>query len=135
MRSSYAYKPNGISAFTKEVVKTRLQLQGELAANSSGSSKPYGNPLKSFMKILRNEGYFGIQKGLLPAYAYQILLNGTRLGMYDPTRRELQILQDNFTDTAGSYPALPMVTAGALSGITGAAIASPLFLVKTVEFY
>ena len=103
-----------------EVVKTRLQLQGELTKVKG----PYGNALASFIKIYQNEGLPGLQKGLLPAYGYQILLNGTRLGMYEPLKDKLI----NIMPTG-----VAMVSSGAISGLLGALFASPLFLVKTVS--
>ncbi|CAG8548010.1 3148_t:CDS:2, partial [Acaulospora colombiana] len=47
-----------------EVVKTRLQLQGELARNNSNYVKPYKNIFQTFYIILKNEGIRGVQKGL-----------------------------------------------------------------------
>ncbi|RXW22660.1 hypothetical protein EST38_g3158 [Candolleomyces aberdarensis] len=60
-----------------EVAKTRMQLQGELA--KGGGVRVYNNSLDVFKKTFRNEGIRGLQRGLPPAYAYQILLNGSRL--------------------------------------------------------
>ncbi|KAJ3200184.1 Mitochondrial oxaloacetate carrier protein, partial [Clydaea vesicula] len=58
------------------VIKTRLQLQGELQLHQR--ELIYKNPFSSFSSIYKKEGLRGIQKGLGPAYIYQILLNGTR---------------------------------------------------------
>ncbi|KAI8915938.1 mitochondrial carrier domain-containing protein [Gorgonomyces haynaldii] len=110
-----------------EVVKTRLQLQGELRS----STHVYDSAIGSLFKIARQEGLMSLQKGLFVAYGYQILLNGTRLGLYEPLRNEIQGQVDRFTGQQRSAPALAMVSSGALSGILGSAIASPLFLVKT----
>ncbi|KXS20633.1 mitochondrial carrier [Gonapodya prolifera JEL478] len=100
-----------------EVVKTRLQLQGEL-----GSTRAYTSTADAFTKILRQEGPLALQKGLGPALLYQIAMNGTRLGFYEPVKRLVQ-------------PYIPShywasVTAGFSCGALGAFIASPLFLVK-----
>ncbi|KAI8930109.1 mitochondrial carrier domain-containing protein [Entophlyctis helioformis] len=141
-----------------QVVKTRLQLQGELQNRRSTSSaslpsssspvappaaaagpKPYPNAISAFVRIARNEGIAGIQKGLAPAYAYQILLNGTRLGLYDPLKLAIQngidrVAGSGVAGSAGYKPAAPvvaMVLSGAASGTLGAMIASPLFLIKT----
>lgn len=62
-----------------EVMKTRLQLQGELM-KTTDAPKVYRNVLDVFVKTWRNEGLRGVQRGLGPAYAYQVLLNGSRLG-------------------------------------------------------
>lgn len=93
-----------------EVVKTRMQLQGELERresitssllstnkSSTSTSKPiaaptestirYRNPVSAFITIARTEGLRGIQSGLGPAIFYQLMMNGTRLGMYGPLQR------------------------------------------------
>jgi solute carrier family 25 protein 34/35 len=47
-----------------QVVKTRLQLQGELTRSNSNYVKPYRNIFQAFYVIVKNEGVRGIQKGL-----------------------------------------------------------------------
>ncbi|KAJ3038975.1 Mitochondrial oxaloacetate carrier protein [Rhizophlyctis rosea] len=154
----------GAVTFTNpwEVVKTRLQLQGELesrqahtkpsplsavaaatttttsstatasATATSARPHPYSNAFSGLLTIYRNEGVWGIQKGLGPAYAYQILLNGTRLGSYEPIRDAIiGGLQSGFGATRDSILFPSMVLAGATSGILGAFIGSPVFLIKT----
>lgn len=66
----------GAVTFTNpwEVVKTRLQLQGEL--NISLRNPAYTSATSTFIEIFKKEGISGVQKGLIPAYLYQILLNG-----------------------------------------------------------
>lgn len=120
----------GAVTFTNpaEVIKVRLQLQGELQRLSSTAPKPYGNALQAFHKILKNEGITGIQRGLGAAYLYQVLLNGFRLGMYDPIKNSIVSGLDKVdikSDVVSS------MGAGALSGVLGAFVASPFFLVKT----
>ncbi|KAF5385027.1 hypothetical protein D9615_001236 [Tricholomella constricta] len=53
-----------------EVAKTRLQLQGELARG--GGVKVYNNAFDVLAKTWTNEGIRGMQRGLGPAYAYQV---------------------------------------------------------------
>ncbi|KAI8813569.1 mitochondrial carrier domain-containing protein [Cladochytrium replicatum] len=98
-----------------EAVKTRLQLQGE------------------FLRL------GGIQRGLGPAYVYQVLLNGTRLGMYEPLRDAFQSsVMNGFPVTRREFGTQPhtasMVFSGGMSGVVGAFIASPVFLVKTHDY-
>ncbi|KAI6135545.1 mitochondrial carrier [Pisolithus croceorrhizus] len=108
-----------------EVGKTRMQLQGELARG--GGEKVYKHALDFFSKTWRNEGIRGLQRGLGPAYVYQMLLNGSRLGFYEPFRRTInRIIGRPVTD---QIP-LTSVTAGAASGALGAALGNPLFLIK-----
>ncbi|SCU94654.1 LADA_0G10066g1_1 [Lachancea dasiensis] len=111
-----------------ELVKTRMQLQGEMTTHGQ---KIYKNPVQALGVIFKNEGVRGLQKGLSCAYIYQIGLNGSRLGFYEPIRA---LLNRTF------YPALDPhkvqnvavnVASGATSGIIGAIMGSPLFLIKT----
>ncbi|KAH6917043.1 oxaloacetate carrier [Coprinopsis sp. MPI-PUGE-AT-0042] len=108
-----------------EVAKTRLQLQGELAKN--GGVRVYNNSLDVLKKTLRNEGVRGLQRGLGPAYVYQILLNGSRLGFYEPIRGATNNL---FGWSPKDQVPLTSVLAGAASGAIGASLGNPLFLVK-----
>ncbi|KAI0322992.1 oxaloacetate carrier [Amylostereum chailletii] len=108
-----------------EVMKTRMQLQGELT--KGGGKKVYNNVLDCFAKTWRHEGLKGIQRGLPPAYAYQILLNGSRLGFYEPFRKAINRM-------VGFSPLdqvpVTSVAAGAASGAVGASLGNPLFLIK-----
>jgi solute carrier family 25, member 34/35 len=72
----------GACVFTNplEVVKIRLQLQGELQQRGGGE-KYYKGTLNAFYKIIKNEGLFSIQKGLVPALYYQFFMNGFRFGL------------------------------------------------------
>jgi len=78
--------------------------------------------------IVQNEGVRGIYRGIGAAYIYQTLLNGCRLGFYEPLRVGLtQLLyKDSAVQSLGIN-----IFSGAASGILGAAIGSPFFLVKT----
>ncbi|KAI9570310.1 mitochondrial carrier domain-containing protein [Boletus coccyginus] len=104
-----------------EVAKTRLQLQGELA--KGGGQKVYKSAIDVLAKTWRNEGIRGLQRGLGTA----ILLNGSRLGFYEPFRRTInRVIGRPVTD---QIP-LTSIAAGATSGAVGAAIGNPLFLIK-----
>ncbi|EAU92551.2 oxaloacetate carrier [Coprinopsis cinerea okayama7 len=108
-----------------EVAKTRLQLQGELA--KGGGVRVYNNSLDVLKKTWRNEGIRGLQRGLGPAYVYQILLNGSRLGFYEPFR----LAANSLLGWAPSdQVVMTSVFAGASSGAVGATLGNPLFLVK-----
>ncbi|KAI7857173.1 mitochondrial carrier domain-containing protein [Circinella umbellata] len=122
----------GAVTFTNptEVVKTRLQLQGELvrAGQLSASARPYHNTFQAMKVVFKHEGVRGLQRGLGVAYIYQIFLNGSRIGLYEPVR-------DAVVSTFGfrSEQALlgAGIFAGAVAGITGAMLGSPLYLIKT----
>lgn len=111
-----------------ELVKTRMQLQGELSASTT---RVYRNPAQGIAVIFRNEGIRGLQKGLGAAYIYQVALNGSRLGFYEPIRAFLN--KTFFPDREPhKVQNLPInVVSGASSGIIGAVAGSPLYLIKT----
>lgn len=110
-----------------ETVKIRMQLQGELQ-DKGHQPHHYRGPVHGVSVILRNEGLRGLYRGLGCAYIYQVLLNGCRLGFYEPMRKTLTplIFENANTQSLGIN-----MFCGATSGILGAAAGSPFFLVKT----
>ena len=71
-------------------------------------------------------------------YIYQIVLNGSRLGFYEPIRTHAnslylyRSLSQSDDPAAKSLQSLPAnIFAGASSGIIGAMLGSPFFLIKT----
>jgi solute carrier family 25 protein 34/35 len=110
-----------------ETVKIRLQLQGELQSKQDTTRK-YRGVVHGYRVILKNEGIRGLNRGLNCAYIYQILLNGCRLGFYEPLRSTFAkaIYKDPTKQSLGIN-----IFSGAASGILGAAAGSPFFLVKT----
>jgi solute carrier family 25 protein 34/35 len=111
-----------------ELIKIRMQLQGEMSASAA---KVYKNPIQGMAVIFKNEGVKGLQKGLNAAYIYQIGLNGSRLGFYEPIRSSLNQLFFPDQEPHKVQSVGVNVFSGAASGIIGAVIGSPLFLVKT----
>ncbi|GAA5954549.1 hypothetical protein JCM21900_005985 [Sporobolomyces salmonicolor] len=135
-----------------EVTKTRLQLDGELqgrkhipAAAAAGAGpaaavpevraslkagpdgKVYTSAVDCMQKTWKNEGLKGIQRGLGAAYTYQIALNGSRLGFYEPMRRVINSLAGNDKNEVKAWSS---IAAGASSGVVGAILGNPLFLIK-----
>lgn len=111
-----------------EVVKIRMQLQGEMSAVGENI---YRNPFQGIVVTFKNEGIRGCQKGLISAYIYQIALNGSRLGFYEPIRLTLNKYLYPDQESHHIQNMGVNVFSGAFSGIIGAVIGSPLFLVKT----
>lgn len=105
-----------------EVIKIRLQLQGELQKRAA-TQRQYTGTLQGLSVILRNEGIAGVQKGLAAAVAYQAVMNGLRLGLYDPCKRLVGAVLPEGLVTS--------LAAGTITGFVGSWAASPLFLVKT----
>jgi solute carrier family 25 protein 34/35 len=110
-----------------ETVKIRMQLQGELQ-DKGHQPHHYRGPVHGVSVIVRHEGLRGIYRGIGCAYIYQVLLNGCRLGFYEPMRNSLSTLvfKDGNTQSLGIN-----IFCGAASGIMGAIAGSPFFLVKT----
>jgi solute carrier family 25 protein 34/35 len=126
-----AYLLGGIATSTAaivtnpmDVVKSRLQVQGELHKYDP-TKLVYRGQLDAVVKIFNSEGYInGLQKGLAPAMAYQFCMNGMRLGTYSLLSTATQNLMPE-------YNFIRLLLCGAFSGMVGACSASPLFLVKT----
>lgn len=104
-----------------------MQLQGELQRKGL-QPRIYNGPFHGVSVIVRNEGIKGIYRGIGAAYVYQMILNGCRLGFYEPLRHSVTSLfyNDPMAQSLGIN-----IFSGAASGILGAAAGSPFFLVKT----
>jgi solute carrier family 25 protein 34/35 len=110
-----------------EVIKTRLQLDGEgAAAAAARAPRQYTGIADALRKIAAQEGVRGLQAGLAGALAYQVAMNGVRLGLYEPVQRAL-------VRATGADPAsvLLKATAAAFSGALGATLGSPLYMIKS----
>ncbi|KAN0065893.1 Mitochondrial oxaloacetate carrier protein [Thecaphora frezii] len=129
-----------------EVCKTRMQLQGELMASAprllsgqagsattpagaaqAAGTRLYNSSLDCFAKTFKAEGFRGVQRGIGAAYIYQVLLNGSRLGFYEPFRIAINRTTGRSADEKWAPGAF---AAGASSGCVGAILGNPLFLVK-----
>eukprot|EP01065_Artemidia_motanka_P012599 TRINITY_DN16947_c0_g1_i1.p1 TRINITY_DN16947_c0_g1~~TRINITY_DN16947_c0_g1_i1.p1 ORF type:complete len:329 (+),score=66.04 TRINITY_DN16947_c0_g1_i1:44-988(+) len=114
-----------------DVVKTRLQLQGDVslaraegaAAATRGQYRGVGHAL---VAIGRDEGIRGLQRGLTAAWLLQFTNVGTRFGGYAAVK---QLLGISAQGGASSYPKL--LLSGGLSGALAGAVSSPFFLLKT----
>lgn len=120
------------SAFDAQSLTARprpcsMQLQGELQSKGH-QPHHYRGPLHGVGVIVKHEGLRGIYRGLGSAYIYQVLLNGCRLGFYDPMRKGLATL---FVKNENAQNLAINMLCGASSGVFGAAAGSPFFLVKT----
>lgn len=119
----------GACLFTNplEVVKTRMQLQGEL--QSRGSYQVYyRNVFHAFYTIGKVDGLSGLQKGLAPGLVYQFFMNGVRLGSY------AIIESSGYIHTNGRVSAAKTTAAGAVAGVVGAVMGSPVYLVGISDF-
>ncbi|XP_018324399.1 solute carrier family 25 member 35-like [Agrilus planipennis] len=108
-----------------EVLKTRMQLQGEMQAKGQYTVH-YRNIFHAAYNIVKNDGIFSLQKGLIPALWVQFIMNGTRLGLY-------QICQNRglLTDKNNEMVFTNTVIAGGICGMIGQYVCTPMYLIKT----
>ncbi|XP_032088020.1 solute carrier family 25 member 34 [Thamnophis elegans] len=102
-----------------EVVKTRLQLQGELRARGS-YPRHYRGVLQAMLAVRQADGLRGLQKGLAAGLLYQGLMNGVRFGFYSHAE------SIGLTQHPGGT-----LAAGAVAGALGSFVGSPAYLIKT----
>lgn len=108
-----------------EVVKNRLQLQGELKARGEYVTM-YRNPVQGLYTMARTDGLRAVQAGLAPAMMYQLVMNGLRLGCY----AEMVNRGWNKGEEGQTSPGRTVICS-ALAGVVGGIVGSPIFLVKT----
>lgn len=104
-----------------DVVKTRMQIQGQLGAAPS----PYSNVPSAMLSIARSEGLRGLQRGLGPSCLWQFSNVSVRFGVYGTAK--------SYT-VQPSDPTAKYLQSLGLAGISGAmaALASnPFFILKT----
>eukprot|EP00038_Savillea_parva_P022567 m.37936 g.37936 ORF g.37936 m.37936 type:complete len:310 (+) comp5600_c0_seq2:27-956(+) len=104
-----------------DVVKIRLQIQGEGGVPSSGTGM-----WRMFGHIAREEGLMALQKGLGPSLLREASYSSIRLSLYEPLRNMI-LTEDEMKNGA---PLLKKFAAGGTSGAIGAGIANPVDLVK-----
>lgn len=115
----------GAALFTNplEVVKIRMQLQGELQARGKFQVH-YRNVFHAFYTVAKHEGVCALQKGIRPALAYQFVMNGFRLGSF-------QLLNDSLLkDKNGHTSVISSVFCGAVAGSIGGFFGSPTYMVS-----
>ncbi|KAL0842417.1 hypothetical protein ABMA28_014526 [Loxostege sticticalis] len=108
-----------------DVVKTRMQLQGELRARGQHAVH-YKNIPHAMYTIVKHDGVAALQKGLVPALWFQLVVNGVRLGIYQHAD-DFGLLRDE----KGNTLFVNSLFFGSISGMCGAFFGSPLQLVKT----
>ncbi|VEN40126.1 unnamed protein product [Callosobruchus maculatus] len=108
-----------------EVLKIRMQLQGELQAKGKHVVH-YRNVLHAGYVVATNEGVLALQKGLAPALWVQLILNGVRLGTFQFCDNRGYI-----RDKKGNIVFAQSVLITGIGGVLGQVFSSPLFLVKT----
>lgn len=111
-----------------DVVKIRMQLQGELLARGEYTVH-YRNVFHAFYTIGKVDGLLALQRGLMSSSAHQFILNAIRLGAF-------HFAEDRgwTTDESGKRTSLPKsVAISAVAGGIGAVAGSPFYLVKNAN--
>lgn len=110
-----------------DMLKTRRQLHNELGILSG---KGHLKTIR-LLDVWQKEGLRGLQKGLLPAYVYQILMNGTRFTLYERIRHFFIAHPALSCLHKDSRTVLSNAGAGAIAGGVAATIGTPFNLIKT----
>ncbi|XP_022918440.2 solute carrier family 25 member 35-like isoform X2 [Onthophagus taurus] len=109
-----------------EVLKIRLQLQGELKSKGKHPIV-YKNSLHAAYLIAKHEGMFALQKGLVTGLWVQLIMNGSRLGFYD-------FWSSRGYDTnkkTGEKMIYRSVFIAGTGGVIGHYLSNPFYLIKT----
>mgnify|MGYP003385917982 CR=1 FL=1 len=111
-----------------DVIKIRLQLQGEQAIVTAGAGSTKASGLLGmFVKVIREEGPLSLWKGIVPSLLREITYSSFRLGAYEPIRN--MFLNKHEIDS-GHSPLWKKFVAGATTGAVGSGLANPIDLIK-----
>jgi len=111
------------ATYPLDLTKTRLQIQGEM--KSGGSSVKYRGMIQTAFGIAKEEGFFHLWRGILPALYRHAIYTGFRMSAYEEIRNRLT------KDDKNGFPMWKKVVAGMLAGGIGQLMASPTDLIKT----
>ncbi|GAM27251.1 hypothetical protein SAMD00019534_104260, partial [Acytostelium subglobosum LB1] len=100
-----------------DVIKTRLQLQGELAKKAASTTTA------ATLRTINQEGVRGLYKGLAPSLLREATYSTLRMGGYD-------MIKVYFVDKDGKTSLPSKIISGCISGGVGACIANPTDLIK-----
>lgn len=111
--------------FPLDLTKTRLQIQGEVAASGNSPAVVKRGMVRTAVYIVREEGLIKLWQGLPPAVYRHLIYTGVRMGVYEQ-------LRDNILgrNPDGSFPVWKAVIGGLSAGSIGQFVTSPMDLVK-----
>ncbi|XP_065659707.1 mitochondrial substrate carrier family protein ucpB [Hydra vulgaris] len=117
--SSAAFLTNPI-----DVVKVRIQLDNALSENKNiFANRKYKGLVRGVSLIVREEGFKGLYKGVVPSVLRDGTYSTLRLGSYEPAK--------NFLGASSVYaPLWKKLLAGAIVGGISSAICNPTDVVK-----
>lgn len=106
-----------------DVVKVRMQLQGEL-----GSVVKYKSSIHAFPTIVSEEGFGALYKGVQPALLRQATYGSLRIGMYEPIKTFWSARIDGVGASAPSL--ITKILSGVSCGGLASAVCNPTDVVK-----
>ena len=105
--------------FPLDLVKTRLQMQGE---GMKVTGTPYRGMVMTAMGVVKEEGVTRLWQGVAPGMARHVVYSGVRMTLYDMLRTKFKTKENmGLADRA---------MLGMVSGALGQLVASPADLVK-----
>ncbi|XP_078441904.1 mitochondrial uncoupling protein 5-like [Wolffia australiana] len=108
----------GCSTHPLDLIKVRMQLQGEAAAAAAALPAARVGPMGVGLQILRAEGAGGLFAGVSATMLRQTLYSTTRMGLYD-------MLKTRWSSEGNGLPLHKKITAGLVAGGIGAAVGNP----------
>ncbi|KAI9734456.1 MAG: mitochondrial aspartate-glutamate transporter agc1 [Claussenomyces sp. TS43310] len=104
-----------------EIVKIRLQVQGEISSTNAGAA-----PRRSAMWIVRNLGLVGLYKGASACLLRDVPFSAIYFPVYNHLKRDL--FGESQTKQLG---VLQLLSAGAIAGMPAAYLTTPCDVIKT----
>ncbi|KAI3502669.1 hypothetical protein L1887_30889 [Cichorium endivia] len=109
----------GCSTHPLDLIKVRMQLQGENNSTGGLPRPPRVGPVAVGMQIVRQDGFPALFSGVSATMLRQCLYSTTRMGLYD-------MMKTKWTDpNTGIIPLWQKIGAGLIAGGIGAAVGNP----------
>ncbi|CAG2056757.1 unnamed protein product [Timema podura] len=115
-----------VVTYPLDLTKTRLQVQGEIAALKNGTPNvPYRGMLHTGLGIVHEEGVVMLWRGVTPAIYRHVVYSGIRIVTYETLRDKIFKKEPD-----GSFPIWKSAMSGVISGALAQFFASPTDLIK-----
>ncbi|KAK1410551.1 hypothetical protein QVD17_37088 [Tagetes erecta] len=109
----------GCSTHPLDLIKVRMQLQGESCIPVTGPGPTRVGPVTVGMRIIQQDGPAALFSGVSATVLRQTLYSTTRMGLYD-------MMKTKWTDPeTGNMPLWKKIGAGLIAGGIGAAVGNP----------
>uniref|UniRef100_A0A7S2K0U6 Mitochondrial carrier protein n=1 Tax=Leptocylindrus danicus TaxID=163516 RepID=A0A7S2K0U6_9STRA len=111
-----------------DLVKTRLQVQGSLAAAAGNSAEM--TTAQMFADIIKHDGYMGCFRGLTPTLSCVPVFWGIYFPLYEYSKRTI-MNQIYYEKPKQKEPVLVHVASAICAGMVADVLCNPMFLVRT----